>query len=113
MSVRETSLDPGLVDPATPMSRRVPLSDLMTNTPRTEDGVVDVSPEDKVVWKLSPRKLLEGQTASQESPSTKVTRFLSFLDENDQTKKVRPFLSMLMVVFHTRRCRTTRYFETT
>src|SRR5437762_14369186 len=64
---------------ATPVPQRIPLSDLMSNTPRTVESV-DVSPgEDKIVWKMSPKNTV-GQ-ASQESPNGKITTFLSILAE--------------------------------
>ena len=74
-------------DPATPMPRRIPLSDLMLNTPRRNDGGVDVSPEDKVVWKLSPSKILEGISASQD-PGPRTTKFINFLNDDESKQKV-------------------------
>jgi len=66
--------------PATPVPRRVPLSDLISNTPMREDSAQDVSPDDKVVWKLSPKKILEAPSASQESPSQQDTIFLNLME---------------------------------
>jgi hypothetical protein len=72
---------------ATPMPQRIPLSDLMSNTPRTVESV-DVSPgEDKVVWKMSPKNT--ARPASQESPNGRITTFLSILTD-DEKKKVSP-----------------------
>jgi hypothetical protein len=82
----QEGLSEDMVDPATPMPRKIPLSDLMSNTPRRQDGGPDVSPEEKVVWKLSPTKILEGVSASQD-PNARMTNFLSFLND-DEKKKV-------------------------
>jgi hypothetical protein len=76
-----------VADPATPMPQRIPLSDLMSNTPTRHDGGPDVSPEDKVVWKLSPTKVLEGISASQD-PNARMTSFLNFLNNDENKKKV-------------------------
>jgi hypothetical protein len=77
-------VEEGVIDPTTPMPERVPLSDLISNTPRRQDGGPDVSPQDKVVWKLSPSKILEGLSGSQETDNT--TKFINFLN-NDGIKK--------------------------
>ena len=75
--------------PATPMPQRIPLSDLMSNTPRTQESNQNVSPEEKVVWKLSPKKILELPRASQEAPRSNTTTFLNLLkDDNDNKRKV-------------------------
>jgi hypothetical protein len=66
--------------PATPVPRRVPLSDLISNTPIRREAAQDVSPDDKVVWKLSPKKILEAPSASQESPSQQETIFLNLME---------------------------------
>ena len=82
--------------PATPMPQKIPLSDLMSNTPRRRETGTDGSPEDKVVWKISPNKIVEVQTASQESPNAKMTTFLNFLKDDDNRKRVFHLLPMLM-----------------
>jgi hypothetical protein len=76
-----------VIDPATPMPQRVPLSDLMSNTPRRQDGGPDVSPQDKVVWKLSPLKILEGLSASQDMDNN-TTKSINFLNDNEIKKNV-------------------------
>ena len=81
--------------PATPMPQKIPLSDLMSNTPRRHETGTDGSPEDKVVWKLSPNKVVEVSTASQESPNAKMTTFLNFLKDDDNRKKVFHLMVML------------------
>ena len=77
--------------PATPMPQKIPLSDLMSNTPKRQETVTDESPEDKVVWKLTPKKAIEPPTASQESQNDKMTTFLSLLKDDDTAKKVVSF----------------------
>ena len=77
-----------LEHPATPMPQRIPLSELMSNTPTRQKSSQEVSPEDKVVWKLSPKKTCAKQMVSQESPSTKMTTFLKFLNEEEKKKEV-------------------------
>lgn len=74
--------------PATPMPQKIPLSDLMSNTPKRQETVTDESPEDKVVWKITPKKAIAPPTASQESQSDKMTTFLSLLKDDDTAKKV-------------------------
>ena len=74
-------------DPATPIPQRVPLSDLLSNTPIRQGICQEVSPEEKVVWKLSPKKILEVSFPSQESPRGNETTFLNLLNEK-QNKKV-------------------------
>jgi hypothetical protein len=77
-----------LEDPATPMARRVPLSDIMSSTPRRQGSSHEVSPDERVVWKISPKRGLEVQFASQESPPGSETRILNLLDD-DENKKVK------------------------
>lgn len=74
------------------MPRRVPLSDLISSTPRTVETTQDVSPEDKVVWKFSPNNKSNGMPSSESrsSPSSKMTSFYNIL--NDDQKKVLPIL---------------------
>ena len=74
--------------PATPMPQRIPLSELMSNTPKNQESCQEVSPREKVIWKLSPNATPAKPTASQESPSTKMTTFLKFLNEEESQKKV-------------------------
>jgi hypothetical protein len=81
--------------PATPMPQKIPLSDLMSNTPRRHETGADGSPEDKVVWKLSPNKTVDVPTTSQESPNAKMTTFLNFLKDDDHRKKVFPLMVIL------------------
>src|SRR5436305_3687595 len=74
------------LDPATPRPQRIPLSDLMSNTPlRKEETNHDISPEDKVTWKRSPKKILAPQ---EESPNvthtaSTTTTFLNLLGEDE------------------------------
>jgi hypothetical protein len=82
--------------PATPMPHKIPLSDLMSNTPRRHETGTDGSPEDKVVWKLSPNKVVDVPTTSQESPNAKMTTFLNFLKDDDNRKKVFQLVAMLI-----------------
>lgn len=78
--------DTVMEDPATPMPQRIPLSDLMSNTPRRQGSSEEVSPEEKVVWKLSPKKLLDVSFAPQEGPRANTTTFLNLLNDNDNKK---------------------------
>ena len=73
--------------PATPMPQRISLTDLMSNTPRRQETAQDVSPEEKVVWKLSPKKILEIHGSSQESTGPNTTTFLNLLNEDKDSKK--------------------------
>jgi hypothetical protein len=81
----------GLEHPATPMAQRISLSELMSNTPTRQESSQEVSPEEKVVWKLTPKKTPAKPTASQESPNAKMTTFLTFLNEDESKKKVHLF----------------------
>jgi hypothetical protein len=75
--------------PATPMPQRIPLSDLISNTPIRQETSQNISPEEKVVWKLSPKKILEIPRSSQVAPRPNTTTFLNLLnDDNDSGKKV-------------------------
>src|SRR5271170_4511638 len=94
-SSQEASNEEEESHPATPLPQRIPLSDLMSNTPRRqEDTNHDVSPEEKVVWKLSPKKTIGEPFASQESPNvtttttTTATTFLNLLNEDERQPKV-------------------------
>jgi hypothetical protein len=73
-------------DPATPIPQRIPLSDLLSNTPIRQGTCQDVSPEEKVVWKLSPKKILDVPFPSQESPRANRTTFLNLLNGNENKK---------------------------
>jgi hypothetical protein len=75
-------------DPATPMAQRIPLSDLISNTPRAQQSNHGGSPEDKVVWKLSPKKGLQTRSASQQSPKANMTTFLPFVDQDTSNTNV-------------------------
>jgi hypothetical protein len=81
----------GLEHLATPMAQRIPLSELMSNTPTRQESSQEVSPEEKVVWKLTPKKTPAKPTASQESPNAKMNTFLKFLNEDENKKTVHPF----------------------
>ena len=82
----------GVEHPATPMPQQISLSELMSNTPTRQGSSQEVSPEEKVVWKLSAKKTPAKPIASQESPSAKLTTLLKFLNEDESKKKV-AFLS--------------------
>ena len=82
----------GLDHTATPMGQRIPLSELMSNTPTRQESSQEVSPGEKVVWKITPKKTPAKPTASQESPNAKMATFLKFLNE-DENKKVLLFFA--------------------
>ena len=73
--------------PATPMPQKIPLSELISNTPRTAGTIQNVSPEEKVVWKLTPKKMPDvEQSPSRESSDAEVTKLLNLLNEDKQKK---------------------------
>jgi len=82
ISGQERGMEKEGMHPATPLPRRVPLSDLISNTPAREEAAQNVSPDDKVVWKLSPKKVLEAPASSQENQPPRKTSFLNFTQEN-------------------------------
>jgi hypothetical protein len=82
--------------PATPVPRRVPLSDLISNTPIRGEVAQEVSPDDKVVWKLSPKKILEAPSASQESPPQQETIFLNLM-EHPHVVTVKAFIYSMLI----------------
>jgi hypothetical protein len=82
--------------PDTPFPRRVPLSDLISNTPIRGEAVQEVSPDDKVVWKLSPKKILDVPSASQERPSQQETIFLNLM-ENPLVVTVKVLIFSLLI----------------
>jgi hypothetical protein len=85
-SVSENTANPG-----TPMPHRIPLSDLISSTPSTKIEVgQDISPDDKIVWKLSPKRAETVPQASQGSPNTRMAEFINFLQNENTNQKVLP-----------------------
>src|SRR5436190_10582650 len=78
--------DTTIEDPSTPLPQRIRLSDLLSNTPIRQGTCQDVSPEEKVVWKLSPKKVLDVPFPSQESPRANKTTFLNLLNGSENKK---------------------------
>jgi len=76
-------------NPATPMPQRIPLSDLISSTPSTrQENGQDISPDEKIVWKLSPKRAVMVAHTSQESPNAKMTDFMNFLQDENNKQKV-------------------------
>lgn len=88
-SSQEQVIDPESDCLATPMiPQRIPLSELILNTPKTGETAQNVSPEEKVIWKLTPKKAHHGEHSPyQESPDTKINRLVTSLDQHDKQKK--------------------------
>jgi hypothetical protein len=87
-SSQENQGETRLPTPATPMPQRIPLSDLMSNTPKAADNAQEISPSEKIVWKLSPKKTPGQASASQGSPNA---TFLNLLNQENTKKRVRLF----------------------
>jgi hypothetical protein len=86
-------------NPATPMPQRISLSDLISSTPITkQENGQDISPEDKIVWKLSPKRLLQ-TPPSQDSPNAKMTKFMGFLQDENVQKSVYQLFSLVDLRF--------------
>ena len=83
--------------PATLLPRRVPLSDLICNTPAREEAAQNVSPDDKVVWKLSPKKVLGAAASSQENQHPRETSFINFIHHNSPHVSVESMLSFQLM----------------